>query len=60
MICLLDQLVAAVGPQLLVPVVSLEMFAQPVLEHLLAAQAALALTPAAQVVAEDEGTVGSR
>ncbi len=51
---LLDELVASVGAQLLVLVMHLEVFAQPVLEHLFAAQAALALAPAPQVVREDE------
>ncbi len=54
MIGLLDELVASVGAQLLLLVMHLEVFAQPVLEHLFAAQAALALAPAPQVVREDE------
>jgi hypothetical protein len=51
---LLDELVASIGAQLLLLVMHLEVLAQPVLEHLLAAQAALALAPAPQVVREDE------
>jgi hypothetical protein len=51
---LLDELVASVGAQLLLLVMHLEVFAQPVLEHLFAAQAALALAPAPQVVREDK------
>jgi hypothetical protein len=50
----LDELVASVGAQLLLLVMHLEVFAQPVLEHLFAAQAAFALAPAPQVVREDE------
>ncbi len=52
MIGLLDELVAATAAQLFPLVVSLKVLAQPVLEHLLAAQAAPALAPAPQVVRE--------
>jgi hypothetical protein len=60
MICLLNQLITTISPQLLVLMMGLKVLSQPVLEHLPAAQATLALAPAAQVVSKDQRVVGGR